>query len=658
MGSLASNFEDRAGSITVRTWTLGSKEVRKSNGLRVWQSVEAMSYVHHASKRATSSAPTTKSPAKVTSADIYIRDPDDSFEREADHMADKVTSGSTTKPEWSLRTISIAPSLQHKCSCGGIASFYGECEECKKKAALQRKAADEISPTQTAPSIVHEVLQSPGQPLDPSTRSFMESRFRRDFSHVRVHTGARADEAARSVSALAFTVYGDHEKEGSTQESMTAREAPRGASWDFSKIALHAAARVSQPQSPSPQATSPLPGAIQAKLVVGQAGDPLEHEANRVADQVMRMPDAQLSITSVAPKLSRKCSACQGEEGKVSQPNLVGPAKIPADDAPGILRDALYSPGRPLDAFARAFFEPRFRADFSRVRIHTGPIAAESARAVNALAYTAGPDIVFREGQSDTGTVPGKRLLAHELAHVVQQSHAKPLQPTHIPQQAKSEESPVDKCGPKSALSPMKLTTEQMPRLFRQEDVNMGSLGPSNQDAASDEGQNRETDVEWMPQVSADAKFSDVAGRSSDQLSGGLPTTSASPEITLESGNNTGSPLNRLLHQQVCVVPGFERRKDCHSFAAIGVQLPQFSSTWLGWNSKVVGAVLKGEVYNVDAVPGATVVSRLTPTAVQASKWNSYMLNRRSGLQDGYSVARHNCRTFSQWEFRDAPSHW
>ena len=59
-----------------------------------------------------------------------------------------------------------------------------------------------------------------------------------------------------------------------------------------------------------------------------------------------------------------------------------------------------------------------------------------------------------------------------------------------------------------------------------------------------------------------------------------------------------------------------------------------------------------------DAVPGASIVSTHSPTAAQASNWLNYMNRTRVGLQDGYSVARHNCRTFSQWEFRDAPSHW
>jgi Domain of unknown function (DUF4157) len=90
--------------------------------------------------------------------------------------------------------------------------------------------------------------------------------------------------------------------------------------------------------------------------------------------------------------------------------------------APPIVHDVLRSPGRPLDGATRALFEPRFRHDFSRVRIHAGSRAAESAQAVGAHAYAVGRDIVFGASQYSPGTLTGNQLLAHELTHVVQQS--------------------------------------------------------------------------------------------------------------------------------------------------------------------------------------------------------------------------------------------
>jgi hypothetical protein len=92
-------------------------------------------------------------------------------------------------------------------------------------------------------------------------------------------------------------------------------------------------------------------------------------------------------------------------------------------EAPGIVRDVLHSPGQPLDAGTRAFMEPRFGHDFSQVRIHADTKAAESAREVNALAYTVGRDMVFARGQYAQGTSEGRRLLVHELTHVVQQGN-------------------------------------------------------------------------------------------------------------------------------------------------------------------------------------------------------------------------------------------
>ena len=102
--------------------------------------------------------------------------------------------------------------------------------------------------------------------------------------------------------------------------------------------------------------------------------------------------------------LQRK-SASQSELGKV----------------PPIVHDVLRSSGQPLDAASRAFFEPRFGHDFSRVRVHTDARAAESARAVSALGYTVGRNIVCGAGQYRPHSPAGNEFLAHELTHVVQQ---------------------------------------------------------------------------------------------------------------------------------------------------------------------------------------------------------------------------------------------
>jgi len=115
-----------------------------------------------------------------------------------------------------------------------------------------------------------------------------------------------------------------------------------------------------------------------------------------------------------------ECAECskKREEGLLQRASI-GAAPISA--VPPIVHDVLNSPGQPLDAGTRAFMEPRFGYDFSQVRVHADAKAAESTWAVNALAYTVGRDVVFGTGQYELGTSEGRRLVAHELTHVVQQ---------------------------------------------------------------------------------------------------------------------------------------------------------------------------------------------------------------------------------------------
>jgi uncharacterized protein DUF4157 len=99
----------------------------------------------------------------------------------------------------------------------------------------------------------------------------------------------------------------------------------------------------------------------------------------------------------------------------------VVPAAPALSEAPPSVHAALRSPGEPLDAATRAYFEPRFGRDFSGVRVHADAAAAQSARDVNAHAYTVGQNIAFDSGRFAPGSQAGRRLLAHELAHVAQQ---------------------------------------------------------------------------------------------------------------------------------------------------------------------------------------------------------------------------------------------
>jgi Domain of unknown function (DUF4157) len=165
---------------------------------------------------------------------------------------------------------------------------------------------------------------------------------------------------------------------------------------------------------------------IQPKLAISAADDPFEREADCAAAAVLRMP---------APAVQRKCASCaaggapcpsceKDKERVQRKAGSASPAGEVGADFAGHLRG-----GAPLDGPSRAFFEPRFGHDFGSVRVHTGAEAADAARSIHARAFTLGRDVAFAAGEYAPQSERGRSLLAHELAHVVQQSSARsPLQ--------------------------------------------------------------------------------------------------------------------------------------------------------------------------------------------------------------------------------------
>ena len=174
--------------------------------------------------------------------------------------------------------------------------------------------------------------------------------------------------------------------------------------------------------------------AVRPAIRIGDPASAHEREADRVADRVMRMPLAGVglrqSIRSVHPgaELQRCACGCGGagscasnEEEKLHR-SAAGAS--PAKHAPSVVHDVVRSSGSPLDSATRSYMEPRFGHDFSHVRIHTDDRAAESARSVNAVAYAVGSHVVFDRGRYAPASPEGRRLIAHELTHVVQQRSA------------------------------------------------------------------------------------------------------------------------------------------------------------------------------------------------------------------------------------------
>jgi hypothetical protein len=167
---------------------------------------------------------------------------------------------------------------------------------------------------------------------------------------------------------------------------------------------------------------------VQAKLTVGPPGDIYEQEADRVSENVVRMPEPQLQRACTRGGGWPNWQAEQSDQvHERIQNKRVGSGDPRQTAVPPMVHDVLRSSGQALDAPTRAFMEPRFGRDFSRVRVHPDAAAEQSARDLNANAYTVGHHIVFGAGRLAPGTDEGRRLIAHELTHVVQQCRLAPF---------------------------------------------------------------------------------------------------------------------------------------------------------------------------------------------------------------------------------------
>lgn len=204
---------------------------------------------------------------------------------------------------------------------------------------------------------------------------------------------------------------------------------------------------------------------IQAKLKISEPGDKYEQEADRIADEVMRMPEPGLQRHGTKSPaehllLQRACSACSREvkpedteaisimtkgldggscDSVPDDESMMGQeddeelaTTVMAKPATGSLNGSAHSlerllsqsrgGGNPLSGTVRSFMESRFGRDLSVVRIHTDRDAVRMAKALNAEAFASGRDVYFGEGRYSPSTTTGKRLLAHELTHTIQQS--------------------------------------------------------------------------------------------------------------------------------------------------------------------------------------------------------------------------------------------
>jgi len=205
-----------------------------------------------------------------------------------------------------------------------------------------------------------------------------------------------------------------------SQEKGTVAEAS-GLAWGKSRLrdGQEVGAAIGTPLFLQRQAQTVPRAIMKTKLTIGQPGDDYEQEADRVAEQVMRMPES----TDLGEEVTDQSGAnptisSAGPHIRSLSPNLPGLSVA----VPSSVDKALASPSTPMGSALQQDMERRFGQDFSDVRVHTGKEAEDSAQEVSAAAYTVGHDIVFGEGQYFPDSHQGRKLISHELTHVLQQT--------------------------------------------------------------------------------------------------------------------------------------------------------------------------------------------------------------------------------------------
>lgn len=347
---------------------------------------------------------------------------------------------------------SVRGMLQRACACGGSAGFGGECEECKSKkligGAMQAKLrisepGDEFE--QEADRVADQVMQNPGS----GTASWLRSPYglvQRRVSGDEATLSRAASEGSGPVGEQPAS-DGAEPKEGTTDEGGSRCPSWRADPQSISKRAAenyvqHDITPTSQAKVEKINCEPPIANGnygcfvhfsdglvvrviVRATdIVVGMGPGQISTETPPAATPLCfydyHCPDGFLVLTKRECK-SAKASAPHppGVPSAVVQ-RRVAPGQSASLVAPPLVHEVLGSSGHPLDQPTRGFFESRFGHDFGHVRVHADAAASESAQAVNALAYTVGSHVVFRTGQFDPQSISGRRLLAHELTHVVQ----------------------------------------------------------------------------------------------------------------------------------------------------------------------------------------------------------------------------------------------
>ena len=472
-----------------------AKAKSKSNHSHSSDSGDVSSSKHKASTQLGSfySAGPILSLSSLVQAKVTIGHPNDQYEHEANTVAETITNGREVPSISRISSYgqgSFAQRKEEPVQTLPVQLQVEEEEEPVQTLPIQRQADQEEEPVQTL--LVQRQADQEEEPVQTLPVQRQAEEEEKEEEEELVQTKPISDEITPQIQRQEAA----EEEEELVQAKPITEQTPPLIQRQAERAGEEEKEEVVQPRSET-NTTSSDPvryvqravAWIQAKLRIGQPGDRYEQEADRVAEQVMRMPKPRVQrqpieaeeeeeiqtkpvIEQITPLVQKQVKKEEKEQvqtkpitEQITPLVQVQRQKKPEDEetlqakslseeitplgqrqiepvkeeeelqakaTSGHLSEvnsnlesqiqSLKGGGQPLSENERAFFEPRFGRDFSQVRLHTDTRAAESARAVNARAFTMGRDVVFGEGQYEPGKVQGRRLIGHELTHVVQQN--------------------------------------------------------------------------------------------------------------------------------------------------------------------------------------------------------------------------------------------
>ncbi|MGH7871424.1 MAG: DUF4157 domain-containing protein [Candidatus Binatia bacterium] len=348
--------------------------------------------------------------------------------------------------------------VQRKCGCGGSAGLTGKCTECQNQWMTGKPVQTKLrinepgdAYEQEADRVAEQVMRmaEPNQDSDSSrlgATTLVQRRIADEGGETttKVQRQEETPEGRQATEGVPQTEGGENKEEGSScpswrqdPQSISKRAAENYVQNDMTPPSQ---ATVEKIDCEPPHANGNYgcyvhfsDGLVirvivrEQDIVVGTGPGPFTTltppPGTPLCFYDYTCPDGQLVLTK------RECKSAKPAPS--SGPTLVAqrsaaPGASGAFDAAPAVGGVLDTVGQPLDAATRSFFASRFGHDFANVRVHADAEAAASARSVNALAYTVGSHVVFGAGQFSPGTRAGQRLLAHELAHVIQQTGRSP----------------------------------------------------------------------------------------------------------------------------------------------------------------------------------------------------------------------------------------